>query len=59
MAMIKVDFEFDTKYGKFSDAIWYSEESPMSDEEIETEKQRRLNNWLNLIENPPESDPEV
>lgn len=50
--MIKVDFEFQTKYGKFSDAIWYPDDAPMSDEEIEAEKQRRLNNWIAIIENP-------
>lgn len=50
--MAKVDFEFETKYGKFADAIWFSDDAPMSDEEIETEKQRRLNNWITLIEAP-------
>jgi len=57
--MAKVDFSFETKYGKFADAIWYSDDAPMSDEEIEAEKQRRLTNWLNMIENPPAPDPEV
>lgn len=51
-SMIKVDFEFETKYGKFADAIWYSEDAPMSDEELEAEKQRRLANWIAIIENP-------
>ena len=50
--MIKVDFEFETKYGKFSDAIWYLEDAPMSGEELEAEKQRRLANLLAIIENP-------
>ena len=50
--MIKVDFEFETKYGKFADAIWYPEDTPMSEEELEAEKQRRLANWLNMLENP-------
>lgn len=50
--MIKVDFEFETKYGKFADAIWYPEDAPMSEEELEAEKQRRLINWLAIIENP-------
>lgn len=57
--MIKVDFEFETKYGKFADAIWYPEDAPMSEEELEAEKQRRLTNWLNIIENPPEPEPEA
>lgn len=50
--MLKIDFEFDTKYGKFADAIWYAEDAPLSDDEIEAEKQRRLSNWLAVIENP-------
>lgn len=57
--MIKVDFEFETKYGKFADAIWYPEDAPMSEEELEAEKQRRLANWLNIIENPPAPEPEA
>lgn len=50
--MLKVDFEFETKYGKFADAIWYPEDAPMSEAELEAEKQRRLTNWLAIIENP-------
>ena len=52
--MIGIDFEFNTKYGKFSDTIWYDADSPMSDAELETEKQRRLSNWLSIIETPPQ-----
>lgn len=50
--MVKVDFEFETKYGKFADAIWFPDDAPMMDEEVEAEKQRRLANWLAIIENP-------
>lgn len=57
--MLKVDFEFETKYGKFADAIWYPEDAPMSEEEIEAEKQRRLANWIAIVENPPAPEPEV
>ena len=57
--MLKVDFEFETKYGKFADAIWYPEDAPMSEEEIDAEKQRRLANWLNIIENPPAPESEA
>lgn len=56
--MPKIDFQFDTKYGQFSDAIWYPEDAPMSEEELEAEKQRRLTNWLSIIENPPAPEPE-
>ena len=39
--MIKVDFEFETKYGKFADALRYPEDTPISEEKLEAEKQRR------------------
>ena len=50
--MAKVDFSFATKYGEFSDAIWFPDDAPMSDEAIEAEKQRRLTNWIAHIESP-------
>lgn len=55
---MKIDFEFTTKYGRFSDAIWVSDDQPMTDEEIAAEKQRRLDSWINIIENPSPA-PEV
>lgn len=55
--MAKVNFSFATKYGEFSDAIWYDDATPMSDADIEAEKQRRLDNWVNIIENPPSPPP--
>ena len=53
---MKIDFEFTTQYGRFSDAIWFPDDAPMTDEEIAVEKQRRLNNWLALIETPPKPE---
>ena len=49
---MKIDFEFETRYGKFSDAISFPDHAPMTDEEVEAEKQRRLTNWIALIETP-------
>jgi hypothetical protein len=57
--MAKVDFEFETKYGKFADAIWFPDDAPMSDADIEAEKQRRLTNWLAIIETPAPAEPEA
>jgi hypothetical protein len=54
--MAKVDFEYETKYGKFADAIWYPDDAPMTDDEIAVEKQRRLDSWIALIENPAEPE---
>ena len=55
--MAKVDFEYETKYGKFADAIWYPDDAPMTDEEVEAEKQRRLDNWIAMLETPPTEEP--
>lgn len=53
---MKIDFEFTTKYGKFSDALWFPDDIVISDEEIAAEKQRRLDNWIAAIENPAEPE---
>ena len=52
--MAKVDFSFDTKYGRFADALWFPDDAPMTEDEIAVEKQRRLDNWIALIETPAE-----
>lgn len=47
---MKIDFEFETPYGKFADALWFPDNQPIpSDAEIEAMKQQRLNNWIALI----------
>lgn len=62
--MIKIDFEYTTKYGVFRDALYLQEDHSFSDADIDAMKQDRLNNWINHIENPPpeppaEPEPEV
>jgi hypothetical protein len=54
--MIKIDFEFETQYGKFGDALHLSADHGLSDAEIEAMKQQRLDNWLAIIETPAESE---
>lgn len=50
---MKIDFEFETPYGKFADALWFSdEELTPSDTEIEILKQQRLNKWLAIFDQP-------
>jgi hypothetical protein len=47
---MKIDFEFETPYGKFSDALWFDDGQPTpSDIEIEVLKQQRLNDWLAIF----------
>ena len=56
---MKIDFEFQTEYGKFADALWFPDGEPIpSDAEIEVMKQQRLNNWLALMSAPPVDTPE-
>ena len=53
---MKIDFEFETPYGKFADALWFPDgETSPSDSEIEAMKQQRLTNWLALVtpQDPP------
>ena len=52
---MKIDFEYDTPYGKFADALWFSDDEPTpSDTEIEVLKQQRLNDWLAIFNQPVE-----
>lgn len=57
MDRIKIDFEFETQYGKFADALYFPVDTPPTDEEIETHKQLRLKNWIAVITAPPTQEP--
>lgn len=52
--MIKIDFEFESKYGKFADALHLPEDHGLSDAQIEALKQERLDNWLAILNTPQE-----
>lgn len=56
---IKIDIEYNTKYGKFRDALYLPENYTYTEEQIDAMKQERLDNWLFTIENPPETEPET
>jgi hypothetical protein len=56
---IKIDFEFQTQYGKFRDALHLPDNHGLSDEQIAQMQQERLDNWLFAVENPPEPEPET
>lgn len=51
--MVKIDFSFETQYGKFADALWFPDDQVPSDSEIEAMKQQRLDNWIAVITAPP------
>ena len=57
--MIRIDFEFTTKYGKFRDALYLPEGHTLTDEQITAMKQERLDNWLFAVENPPQPETET
>lgn len=51
--MVKIDFEFDSKYGVFRDAIHLPEDHQFTEAEIQAMKQQRFDNWISVIETPP------
>lgn len=50
---MKIDFQFDSKYGIFSDALYFEDDAVPDEATIEAMKQERFNNWIFIIENPP------
>jgi len=51
--MVKIDFSFDTQYGKFADALVFPDDHTLTDAEIEAIKQERLNNWIAAVTATP------
>lgn len=54
--MIKIDFEFDSQFGVFRDALHLPDDHGFSEEEIAVMKQQRLDNWLAIVNAPPVED---
>lgn len=44
-----VEFEFETEYGLFHDAIIYPDDVFYTEEELDLIKQNRLNDWLLVV----------
>jgi hypothetical protein len=55
---MKIDFEFETKYGVYRDALYLDDNHNFTEQEIDAMKQQRVDNWLYGIENPPTPEPE-
>jgi hypothetical protein len=51
---MKIDFEFTTPHGVFRDALYLDDAHQLTEAEVNALKQERLDNWLAIIENPPE-----
>ena len=43
--MVKIDFEFESEYGVYRDAIVLPEDHNLDDAEIDVIKQQRFDNW--------------
>lgn len=54
--MVKIDFEFDTAFGLFRDALHLPDDHGLSDAEIESMKQERVDNWVAVVSAPPAED---
>lgn len=55
---MKIDFEFETMYGVFRDAITLPDDHDLTDQQIEEMKTQRLNNWLAIVNSPPSETPQ-
>jgi hypothetical protein len=55
--MVKIDFEFDSQYGVFRDALHLPEDHGLSDDEIQALKQQRFDNWIAIVTAPPVDAP--
>jgi len=55
--MIKIDFEFDSAFGVFRDALHLPEDHGLSDAELDAMKQQRFDNWLAIVNAPSVEEP--
>jgi hypothetical protein len=56
---MKIDFFFDTQYGKFCDALHLPDDHTFTESEIDAMKQQRLDSWIAVITAPPPEDEEL
>jgi hypothetical protein len=47
--MVKIDFEFQTKFGLFRDALHLPDDHGQTDEQIDALKAERRDNWLAIV----------
>ena len=51
--MVKIDFQFDTPHGKFSDALHLPDNHGFSEAQIQAMKEQRRDNWIAIVTAPP------
>lgn len=49
---MKIDFEFQTDYGIFRDALYLPDDHGMTDDQIEAMKTKRRDNWIAIVSAP-------
>lgn len=54
---MKIDFEFNTEFGLFRDALHLPDDHGLTEEQLEAMKQERVNNWLAIVSAPPSEEP--
>lgn len=47
--MIKIDFEQDTPYGMFRDALYLPDDHTYTQAEIDAMEQERVDNWIAIV----------
>lgn len=52
--MIKLDFEIQTQYGVYRDALYLDDNHGFTEQDIEAMKQERVDNWIAIITAPSE-----
>lgn len=57
--MIKIDFEFDSQFGVFRDALHLPDDHTFSEADIQAMKQQRFDNWIAIVTAPPVESPPV
>lgn len=50
---MKIDFEFQTEYGLFRDALHLPDDHAFTDAELDALKQGRVDNWIAIVSAPP------
>jgi len=50
--MIKIDFEIETNYGVYRDALHLQDDHVFTEEEIQAMKNERVDNWITVITTP-------
>jgi len=56
--MISINFERETVYGTYRDALVLPDNHTMTDAQIQEMMQQRVDNWLEFVNNPPQPEPE-